>query len=214
MHVVPDMLPTLDPTAEVRMFFGRRSVQPGEILNSRVSETPPRLNVQVFEKGQRHVSIVVMDPDVPNVETDGFDSRCHFFAVDILISPTSTAVPLSKLPGNARVLKDWLPPHAQKGSPYHRLAVFILEQTEGRITKEKGRELKDIIAKSPDKFSMRPVMGSLPSKAIGMHLFRTMWDDTMADVMQNAGISGANIELKRKKPEKLPYQKKNGARYR
>ncbi|KAL8664628.1 MAG: hypothetical protein Q9202_002898 [Teloschistes flavicans] len=214
MHVVPDMLPTLDPTAEVRMFFGRRSVQPGEILNSRVSETPPRLNVQVFGKGQRHVSIVVMDPDVPNVETDGFDSRCHFFAVDILISPTSTAVPLSKLPGNARVLKDWLPPHAQKGSPYHRLAVFILEQTEGRITKEKGRELKDIIAKSPDKFNMRSVMGSLPSKAIGMHLFRTMWDDTMADVMQNAGITGANIELKRKKPEKLPYQKKNGARYR
>ncbi|KAL8692767.1 MAG: hypothetical protein Q9218_002274 [Villophora microphyllina] len=211
MHVVPDVLSTLDPTAEVRMTFGRRTVQPGEFVNSRLSEEPPRLNIQVFDKGERHVSIVIADPDVPNVETDDFDSRCHFLAVNVPVSPTSTSVPLFKPPEDAQILRDWLPPHAQKGSPYHRLIVLVLEQKNGKISETK--ELENIVRRIGD-FSIRSLMGRLQSKAIGAHLFRTIWDDATAEVMQRAGIEGANIELKRKKPEKLPYKKKDGARYR
>ncbi|KAL8703192.1 MAG: hypothetical protein Q9201_003611 [Fulgogasparrea decipioides] len=211
MHVVPDVVPSLDPTAEVRLAWGRRITQPGEIVNSRVSEEPPRLNVQVFDQGERLVSIAVVDPDVPNVETDGFDSRCHFLAVNVPISPTSTAIPLSKPPGDAHIVKSWLPPHAQKGSPYHRLVIFIIQQQEGKILEPK--EMEKYTNKHND-FNMTSVIGHLRSKAIGVHLFRTIWDESMADVMQRAGIEGANIELKRKKPEKLPYKKKDGERYR
>ena len=49
MYIVPDLLSHLDPTAQVSLGFGRRNVQPGEFVDSRVSEIPARLNVQVFD---------------------------------------------------------------------------------------------------------------------------------------------------------------------
>src|SRR5216117_1367311 len=72
MKVIPDVLSHIDPTVDVRLFFSRRTIQPGEFVDSRVSAVPARLNIQSFERGERLVAIAVVDPDVPNAETDGF----------------------------------------------------------------------------------------------------------------------------------------------
>ena len=208
MHIVPDILPHLDPLAEVKLAFGRRNVQPGDFVDSRISESPARLRIQVFDRGERLISIVVVDPDIPNEEKDSFDYRCHFLALNIPISPTDTSVPLSQL-GPQTVL-NWLPPTAQKGAPYHRLAVFVLEHRDKQIldldairqkTKREGFNLRSF----SDKHGLKPV---------GAHLFRTQWDEGTAGVMARANLPGAEIEWLRKKPEKLPYEKKDGARYR
>lgn len=212
MHIVPDVLPYLNPTAEVKLAFGRRTVQPGAIVDSLVSEKPPWLHVQVFDKGDRLISIAVIDPDVPNVETDGFDSRCHFLAVNVPISPSATYVALDRLGEGTQVLRPWLPPYAQKGSPYHRLVVLIYEQKGGNEMMSSLRETMS--SKAKDNFRLNRFTRNLQEQPIAVHLFRTIWDDNTAGVMQRAGIEGANIELKRKKAEKLPYKKKDGARYR
>ncbi|KAL8860035.1 MAG: hypothetical protein Q9178_003584 [Gyalolechia marmorata] len=212
MHIVPDVVSYLDPTAEVKMLFGRRNVQPGDFVESQNSETPPRLSIQVFDKGERFVSIVVIDPDVPNVETDSFDSRCHFLAVNVRISPSSTFVSLAQIPDGSHTIRPWLPPHAQKGSPYHRLVVFILEQKDGQ--RSDLQDLKRMLETQAARFNIQSCMDRIHGKLTGIHLFRTKWDDGTAGVMQRAGIKGADIELKRKKPEKLPYKKKNPERYR
>lgn len=218
MHVVPDILPHLDPTAEVSLGFGRRNVHPGEFVDSRVSEVPARLNVQVFDKGERLVSVAIVDPDVPDEEKDSFGSRCHFLAVNIPISPTSTSIHLSKLNEADQLVIPWLPPYAQKGAPYHRLAVFIVQQygTEARqdtrldietVKKEKGYKR--------DGFTMRRFLANQKHlKPIGVHLFRSKWDEGTDGVMLRAGIKETNVEYTKKKPEKLPYKKKDGARYR
>jgi hypothetical protein len=65
LGIVPDVLPFFEPTAEVRLAFRQKNVQPGEFVDSRISEVPPRLKVQVFDKGERLVTIVVIDSDVP-----------------------------------------------------------------------------------------------------------------------------------------------------
>ncbi|MCJ1474858.1 hypothetical protein MMC13_003518 [Lambiella insularis] len=210
MHIVPDVLPHLDPTAEVDLAFGRRNIQPGEFVDSRVSETSPRLNVQVFEKGSKLVTIVVLDSDVPNVEKDSFDYRCHFLATNIPISPTITLLPLAKISQETQVVLPWLPPHAQKGSPYHRLSIFILQQPEGKpldVAAMRARYKRD-------GFNLRSFNDRHLVKPIGVNLFRTIWDEGTEGVMQRAGLAGANIELRRKKSEALPYKKKDGARYR
>ena len=75
MHVVPDVLPHLDPTAQVELSFGRRTVHPGDFVDSRISEMPGRLVVQPFDKGERLVTIAVVDPDVPDESKDSFKSR-------------------------------------------------------------------------------------------------------------------------------------------
>ena len=219
MYIVPDVLPHLDPTAEVSLGFSRRNVQPGEFVDSRISEIPARLNVQVFDKGERLVSVVVVDPDVPDEKKDRFTSRCHFLAVNIPLSPTTTSIPLSKLKKEEHIVHSWLPPYAEKGAPYHRLAVFVIQQDdtgkgasldinalkEGSWLRRKGFEIR--------KFMDRRPLGR-PLRPIGMHLFRSKWDEGTDGVVTRAGIKGMNIEFMRKKPEKGLYKKKDGARYR
>ncbi|CAF9938056.1 MAG: hypothetical protein ALECFALPRED_007491 [Alectoria fallacina] len=215
MHIVPDMLPHLDPTAEVSLGFGRRNVQPGEFVDSRVSVIPARLNVRVFDKGERLVSIAVVDPDVPDEERDSFGSRCHFLAVNVPLSPTATSIPLSKLKKEEHIVHPWLPPYAQKGAPYHRLAVFVLQQDDvGRGASLDIKALRDNARNKRDGFQIRRFVDKKPLRPIGMHLFRSKWDEGTDGVVTKAGIEGMAIEFKRKKPEKLPYKKKDGARYR
>ncbi|MCJ1375742.1 hypothetical protein MMC20_006979 [Loxospora ochrophaea] len=210
MSVVPDLLPHLDPVAEVKLAFRRRNVQPGDFVDSRVSEIVPKLDVQVFDKGERFVSIVVVDPDVPNLETDGFDNRCHFLATNVSISPAATSLPLSRLSKDTQVLLPWLPPFAQKGSPYHRMAVFVLQHQEGATLDVPLLQKK----LKRDGFSLRNFITAHKVKPIGVYMFRSQWDEGTADVMQRAGIEGAHLELRRKRVEPLPYKKKDGARYR
>ena len=220
MHIVPDMLSYLDPTAQVSLSFGRRNVQPGEFVDSRVSEIPAKLTVQVYDKGERLVSIAVVDQDVPDEKRDGFGSRCHFLAVNVTLSPTTTSLPLSKLDEDDHIVLPWLPPYAQKGAPYHRLAVFVIQQTDADNEAGKGRSfdvkaLRKSAGCQRDGFMIRRfVNGPKPLRPIGMHLFRSQWDEGTDGVVTRAGVEGMNVEFTRKKPEKLPYKKKDGERYR
>lgn len=206
MHIVPDVVPFLDPIAEVTLAFGRRVVHPGEFVDSLVSEKPARLRIQVFDKGERLVTIVLVDPDVPNEATDGFTYRCHFLAVNVPVSPTLTSIPLSRL-GEQTAL-TWLPPFAQKGAPYHRLSIFILQQSKGKL------DLEAIKKVNRDDFKLQSFNDRYALTPVGVNMFRSRWDENTDGVMERAGMEGADIEFHRKKPEKLPYKKKDGARYR
>ncbi|KAK7730039.1 mitochondrial 54S ribosomal protein YmL35 [Botryosphaeria dothidea] len=206
MNVIPDVLPAIEQKADVSIAFGRRNVQPGDFVASSVSEVPATLKVRVFNKGERLVAIAVIDSDVPNVAKDGFDYRCHYVAANIPIAPTKTHLSLEKLSQNSQVVLPWLPPFAQKGSPYHRFSVFVLEQPAGKtlnVADIKGNVERDgfVLRSFVDKYELNPV---------GINMFRTVWDENTDDVMKRAGIEGADIEFKNKKPEKLPYKKKDG----
>ncbi|KAI9827798.1 MAG: hypothetical protein M1832_004287 [Thelocarpon impressellum] len=209
MDVVPDILPSINPTADVRIAFGRRKIPPGEFVESRVSETPPHLRVQVFDKGDRLVSVAVVDPDVPDPERNNFKYRCHFLACNIPISPTSTSVPLSRLSAETQTLLPWLPPHAQKGTRYHRLSVFVMQQPNG--SEIDAPSLREKIER--DGFKLRSFVDKLGLLPIGGNMFRSQWDEWTAGVMKRAGVEGTNVEFRREKLEplrkvQLPLKKK------
>ena len=217
MYIVPDILPHLNPTADVSLFFRRRKVPPGDFVDSRVSETPPLLKVQVFNKGDRLVTIAVVDSDVPDEQNDSFGSRCHFLAVNVPLSPTATGIPLAKLEGEEHVVLPWLPPYAEKGAPYHRLVIFVLQQGDAGGGEGASLDVK-ALRENPriqrEGFKMRRFVHGRPLMPIGVHLFRSRWDEGTDGVVTRAGVEGMNIEFTRKKSEKLPYKKKDGARYR
>lgn len=210
MNVVPDVLPHIDPIAEVHLAFGRRKVQPGEFVDSRVSEILPRLKVQVFDRGERLITVVVIDSDIPNLQTDSFDYRCHYLAANIPISPTSTSIPLSRLSKDSQIILPWLPPHAQKGSPYHRLSVFVLRQPDSNTLDVSS--LREKVKQ--ENFNMRGFNDRYGLQPFGAHMFRTVWDEGTTGVMKRAGVAGAEIEYHRKRIEPLPYKRKNSERYR
>ncbi|KAB8077705.1 phosphatidylethanolamine-binding protein [Aspergillus leporis] len=211
MNVIPDVLPHCDPVVDTKLYFGRTAVQPGEFVNSRVSTTAPKLDMQLFERGEKLVTIAVVDSDVPNVEKDGFDYKMHYLAVNIPISAVSTKVDLSKLSSESQVVLPWLPPVAQKGSPYHRLSVFIMEQKDS-----KPLDFAAVKAKETDRDNtlLRTLQARYHLKAIGAHLFRTEWDETMAEVMKENGFSEVDLELRRKRVEPLPYKRRNPSTFR
>jgi large subunit ribosomal protein L35 len=206
LSIVPDVLPHFEPTADVRLAFRQRNVQPGEFIDSRVSEVPPRLKVQVFDKGERLLSVVVLDPDVPLLDKDSFTSRCHYLAANIPLSPTQTSLPLSKV-SESQLVQPWMPPFAQKGTPYHRYSVFVLQQEPGQTLDT--AELKEKFQR--DGFSLRRFVQNYRVQPIGVSIFRSLWDEGTSEVMERAGIVGMDTEFKRKKIVALkPKQKARG----
>ncbi|KAI1825558.1 ribosomal protein YmL35 [Xylaria intraflava] len=195
-YIVPDVLDKLDPVADVQLYFRRKKVEPGEILDSRVSEVPPRLRVQVFNGGERLVSVAVVDMDVPNAETDSFDRRCHYLAANIPIGPAQPSLPLGKVNKETQLVVPWLPAASQMGAPYHRLVVLVLEQKDGAtLDIEKLRELYS----GREGFNPRSFRHKFALQPVGANLFRTVWDEGTAGVMERAGIPGADIQFKHKR---------------
>ncbi|KAF2014849.1 PEBP-like protein [Aaosphaeria arxii CBS 175.79] len=212
-NIVPDLVPALVPTADVDIAFGRKTIAPGEYVDSITSESLPRLNVQSFEPGEKLITVVVVDADVPVADKDGFSYRCHFAAANIPISPTQTSVPFTRIQHQDNKITDeaarsialpWVAPWAHKGAPYHRLVVFVLEQNEAKPV-----DTQSIAKTKRDGFILRSFIDRFQLKPIGATLFRTKWDENMAGVMQRAGLDDQiNIEFKRKRVEPLPYKKR------
>ncbi|KAI0491061.1 phosphatidylethanolamine-binding protein [Xylaria cf. heliscus] len=208
LHIVPDALPKFDPVADVQLYFRRKKVEPGEILNSKVSEVPPRLKVQVFEAGERLVSVVVVDLDVPNAETDSFDRRCHYLAANVPIAPNQPSLPLGKVDKDTQLVVPWLPAFSQMGAPYQRFAVFVLEQKDGvTLNISKLRKLYT----GRDGFSVKSFRDKFHLQPIGLNIFRSVWDENTAAVMERAGVPGADIQFKHKRVYSLkPPRKARG----
>ena len=209
MNVVPDVIPSCDTILDVNMSFGRKPIPPGTFVESNISEEAIRLRIQTFERGERLLTIAVVDPDVPNGETDGFDSRCHFLATNISITPTISQVHLSDLT-EQQVLLPWFAPTAQKGAPYHRLSVVIFQQKDN-IPIDKELALKFV---QREGFSARALMSRHLLTPVAATLFRTQWDEHMADVMTRSGVEGGDLEFKRIKVEPLPYKRRNPSSFR
>ncbi|KAI0199399.1 phosphatidylethanolamine-binding protein [Astrocystis sublimbata] len=205
LNIVPDVLPKFAPVADVQMFFRRKKVEPGEILDSRVTELTPRLKVQVFNAGQRLVSVAVVDLDVPNAETDSFDRRCHYLAANIPIAPDQPSLPLGKVDKETQLAVPWLPAFSQMGAPYHRLAVFVLEQKDNTVLDV--AELRKLYS-GRDGFSLKSYQDKFPLTAVGLNIFRTVWDEGTAAVMERAGVPGADIMFKHKRVYSLKGPKK------
>ncbi|RAH46405.1 mitochondrial 54S ribosomal protein mL38 [Aspergillus brunneoviolaceus CBS 621.78] len=211
MKVIPDVIPHCEPTLDTKLYFGRRQIQPGEFVDSKLSTEAPKLNVQMFEAGEKLVTIAVVDPDVPNVETDGFDFKMHYLAVNVPISAVNTKVDLSQLSTESQVVFPWAPPVAQKGSPYHRLAMIIFEQKESKALDFAAVKAKET---ARENLLARALESRYQLKPIGAHLFRTQWDDSMYEVMKSIGYVDAEIELRRAPAERLPYKRRNPANMR
>ncbi|KAJ4370189.1 mitochondrial 54S ribosomal protein YmL35 [Didymella sp. IMI 355093] len=175
LNVVPDLLGSLDLAADIDLSFGRKTIQPGDFVESDMSEHMPTLHVQTYTPGEKLVTVVVRIAEDSKKSTD-----------------------------DNKIALPWVAPWAHKGAPYHRLAIVVLEQNAARkfdITK-----LSKI---QRDGFNLRGFAVSQKLRPLTATLFRTKWDESMAGVLERAGLKDqVNIEFKRKKVEPLPYKRR------
>lgn len=211
MNVIPDVLAHCEPVVDTKMYMGKRQVQPGDYVLAKDSVVAPKLDIQLFERGEKLVTIAVVDPDVPNVETDGFDFKMHYLAVNVPISAVATKVDLAQLSTDSQVVLPWEAPVAQKGSPYHRLSLFVMEQKDSQPLDFAAVKARETVRENT---LLRTLQARYHLKAIGAHLFRTQWDESTYEVMKQIGFSEADVELRRKKVEPLPYKRRNPSTFR
>ncbi|EGP89863.1 uncharacterized protein MYCGRDRAFT_68166 [Zymoseptoria tritici IPO323] len=227
MNIIPDLLPGLAPTVATSLAFPlptlphkRKNIPHGDVVEARISESPAILSIQPFTAGEQLVTIAVVNPDVPDVESDGYTSRCHFLACNVPISAVNTQVKLASLDKSSQVVHSWLPAFAQKGLDKQRMAIVVLAQrqaADGSSTTIDTAAVKSVDQGRFGKrnhFSLRSFLPKFGLSPIGVDLFRTTWDASTAEVMRRAGVQGWNLEFKRKRVEPLPYQRLKEERYR
>jgi len=77
MHVVPDVLPVLDPVVDVQLRFRGYDVQPGTILDSLQTQVPPTFKVIPFTTGQMLCTVLVVDSGTWNPRLLRDDGDCE-----------------------------------------------------------------------------------------------------------------------------------------
>ncbi|KAG6332502.1 hypothetical protein ID866_6587 [Astraeus odoratus] len=138
MFVVPDVVPHLHPSLDVRVTYpeyisGRshsdssdkrqhKLVEPGTFLDPEQTIRPPKLYTDVFHTDTRLYTLLMVDPDVPDEANHTFQTYLHWLQPNVALSATSPS------PIDVNTHTEYIPPHPQKGTPYHRYTILLLPQ--------------------------------------------------------------------------------------
>ena len=120
-------------------------------------------------------------------------------AANITLDPTNTSLPLSKIVASDQLAVPWLAPFSQKGAPYHRLSIFLLEQNPGE--KLDVAKLKELYARQDEskfttRFSLKSFRDKFHLKPFGFSMFHSVWDENTADLMARHNMPGAETEFR------------------
>ncbi|KAG5440717.1 hypothetical protein PCK2_000153 [Pneumocystis canis] len=166
MYVIPDVYERFKPTAEIIIRFENKELEPGNFVSNDISASEPTVEIKSFSEKEKLYTIVLIDPDVPNVQKDSFKTYLHWLVCNILISPINTLVQ----PHTGTILAPYIPPHPQKGSPYHRYTLLVFEQTEKNLN-------NPVIER--DGFDVRQFASLNHFQIVGIHFWRGVWDEHM-----------------------------------
>jgi len=200
MKVVPDVLPLLHPSLDLRVTFPKspphslsareqtkrihQEVEPGVFLLPEQTRNPPRLYANVFHTDTRLYTLLMVDPDVPDEANRSYQTYVHWLQPNI---PLSVLMP-NRIPLSSHT--TYVPPHPQRGTPYHRYVLLLLPQPSATTqlsipvlsdAARVGFNVRDFI----DKYQ-------LDASAGGAHMWREIWDAEVSKIY--------NDVLKREEP--------------
>ncbi|KAF8213817.1 phosphatidylethanolamine-binding protein [Mycena galopus ATCC 62051] len=183
MHVLPDVLPILHPSIDLhvtarlmpehfeslmkRNRFQRRvntfkEVVPGNYLTPRQTRVPPKLYANVFHTDVRLYTMLLVDPDVPDPENETYTTFLHWLKY-------TQHPPLATHTGRIPLLNThtpYIPPHPQRGTPYHRYTLLLLPQPP----------LPGMRCVIPDEERLHFDYGINGAMGGGAHMWREVWD--------------------------------------
>ncbi|KIJ60093.1 hypothetical protein HYDPIDRAFT_139582 [Hydnomerulius pinastri MD-312] len=192
MHVVPDVLPDLHPSFDLRVTFPEHHdqnnipevdvkskygfVEPGVYLLPEQTVEPPKLYKDVFHTDERLYTLIMVDPDVPDEAINSYQTFLHWLQPNITLSAISPS-----MISNTNTHTQYIAPHPQKGTPYHRYTIMLLPQ----------KSHIDVPVVEMDQrlgFSVREFMAKYdidPSTGGGAHMWREVWNETVSGIYRD-----------------------------
>ncbi|RPD70802.1 PEBP-like protein [Lentinus tigrinus ALCF2SS1-7] len=192
MNVVPDMLPELHPSFDLRLRYLEpppknnylrtrvkrkvKQVEPGIFLMPEQTRRQPEIYTTLFHTDTRLYTLLMVDLDVPDMESQSFTTYLHWMQPNIPLS-ASTQSPTVPLDTHTR----YVPPHPQRGTPYHRYVLLVLPQSL-------PTEPIDIpVFQESDRlgFNFRAFAeqyGFDGARGGGAHMWREQWDETVSHI--------------------------------
>ncbi|KAF9014902.1 phosphatidylethanolamine-binding protein [Cyathus striatus] len=206
MNVVPDLLPAIHPSIDVRVVtpatpavFHKTGkvdskVEPGSFILPTQTVKPPKLYVNVFHADTRLYTMLLVDPDVPDEENASYTTFLHWMKPNIPLSATSP----SRIP-DLNSHTQYIPPHPQNGSPYHRYTTLLLPQPpagasnyslnmSARAGTEPTSQHLDIPVVSVEQrrgFDVRAFCqqwGLDAASGGGVHMWREVWSEEVSKI--------------------------------
>lgn len=138
----------------------------------------PKIYTSVFHPEMRYYTLVMLDADVPDPENQSFTTFLHWIEPNIPLSASASG------PLPALTHTKYIPPHPQRGSPYHRYCLFLLPHKEPTAkislppTTDEARlgfNLREFCEKN----------GIEAGKGGAAHMWREVWDETVSDIYKH-----------------------------
>lgn len=189
LHAIPDTLPTLNPRAHVMLKFPlstgvNKWIEPGEMLSSNVTVFQPTIKLQEFDTvdlSKQKYTILIVNPDEPDLENDSFKTTLCFALKDIQINDYNDNVIDQRKFTNDQIMIDYMPPVPEKNAGKQRFIVWVFRQPE-------GESLSDTSTVIRDGFDIRKFVALNKLDPIGAHLWRSEWDMNVANIREKYSL--------------------------
>lgn len=191
LSIIPDTLPTLDPKVEIKLKFPNNNVdtwiEPGSILSSNVTSKPPSLEIIEFKESIDNLyTILIVNPDTPDIENDSFKTTLHYGLKNVKLSNNDSIIDIKKLDSNPDyTLINYLPPVPEKNLGNQRFAVWVFSQNN-----ELNLSNNEI---NRDNFNIRDFVSKNNLNPIGAHVWRSCWDLNTENVRKLYGLPAGRI---------------------
>lgn len=186
MHVLPDVIPAITPTVDVQLAFGEGDgftdhqsnggdVLVGAFVPASASITPPKLDVTVFHTQPKRYTLAIVDPDQPDEQNQCFTTSLLALKHDVELSATAH----SSIDLASNMVAEYIPPHPQQGSNYHRYTVLLFEQPSSPSSEQSAID----IAKNRHNFQLANYISTHNLVPAGIHFWRAKWSPDSADAI-------------------------------
>jgi len=194
MNVIPDLLPSIEPVADLRVRLGGADIVPGVFLEPQQTLEAPEIVAQVFHEDERLYTLMLVDPDVPDDRIQGYTTYCHWMVTNIPLSATKTSILPSS--DSSTVVLPYIPPHPQQGTKYHRYSFLLFAQSQAQTVSDDLNPSKDelpvtrrievdVADVERAGFKPRDWVRSENLHGVGCHFYREVWSETVSEIYKN-----------------------------
>ncbi|KAI8081509.1 phosphatidylethanolamine-binding protein [Halteromyces radiatus] len=194
MNVAPDVVDIdVNPTVEIKLQLDDSSIiEPGVFTTPEQSISRPHIQVTNFHTERRLYTMMLVDPDSPDVANKTYQQHCHWLITNVPLSATQPTVQ------DGNTILDYIPPHPQKGTKAHRYTLIAYEQgNQGQDT------LDSVTVNQRDGFDAKTFAKEHGLTVRGVTFFRQKWNESVSKIYSDILGIKEPIYGKPPKPERI-----------